>query len=345
MSTRLNPKMTHPTSFLDLSTEIRLFIYGYLFLQPRGELLGLSREPQHDYNKGPPNTWVADSRQQGLVYGSESDRSVPTNASFLRVCRLINQEATPVFYGTNKIVLYAEDNNDMFYWLLDIGEPNRCSIRHLELGWAYGVEIESGRGNVYGIVETIAEMESSQGEEIQRQRDQLIKVVKHLEKKTVRLIIRTLHLLVSNQDLDSLTVYLPGVDGGDIWNLPNDNIYFAEEIFSNSTTNVHACIPEALRKMVGINSLTIGYTKDIKLAEDIAKDAGARELTIRVYPEGNTLGLRQEDRLKWEKQGWRLEAATAHKSLVGKQSSKRSRIRHSESSSDGGRLTSLMLFE
>ena len=345
MSTTPNATMGHPTSFLDLSTEIRLFIYRYLFLQPYGELLGLSREPQHDYNKGPPNTWVADSRQQGLVYGSESDRTVPTNASFLRTCRLINQEATPVFYGTNKIILFAEDNNDIFYWLLDIGEPNRCSIRHLEIGWAYGVEIESGRGNIYGIIETIADMENSQGEEVQRHRDQLIKVVQHLEKKTVRLIIRTLHLLVANQGLDSLTVYLPGVDGGDIWNLPNDNLYFAEEIFSNSTNKVHACIPEALRKMVGIRSLTIGYTKDIELAEEIAKDAGAQELTIRVLPEGNTLGLRQEERVKWESQGWRLEGATARKTLVGKQSLKRRRLPQNGSSPDCGRLTSSMLID
>ncbi len=30
----------------------------------------------------------------------------------------------------------------------------------------------------------------------------------------------------------SLAVYLPSVDGGDIWDLPNSNLYFAEEIFS-----------------------------------------------------------------------------------------------------------------
>ncbi|KAI4130817.1 MAG: hypothetical protein LQ347_003235 [Umbilicaria vellea] len=337
--------MPNPTSFLDLSAEIRLFIYEYLFLQPRRELLGLSREPVHDYSKGPPNNWVADSRQQGLVYGSDSDRPNPTNACFLRTCRLINREATPVFYGTNKIVLYAEDNNDIFFWLLDIGEPNRCSIRHLEIGWAYGVEIQSGRGNIYGLIESIAEMEGAQEEEVQKHRAQLIRVVQHQEKKMVRLIIRTLHLLVSNQSLESLTVYLPGVDAGDIWNLPNDNLYFAEEIFSNSTTNVHACIPEALRKMVGIHSLTIGYTKDIQLAEGIAKDAGAQELAIKVHADGKALGLRQEERVRWEEQGWRLEGATATKNLGGTRSLKRRRSRISGSDSDCGRLTSSMLLE
>lgn len=338
--------MPNPTCFLDLSAEIRSLIYEYLFLQPRGEILGLSREPMHDYSKGPPNTWVADSRQQGLVYGSDSDRPFPTSVGILRTCRLISREATPIFYGTNKIIVYAEDNNDIFYWLLDIGEQNRCSIRYLEIGWAYGVEIESGRANIYGLIESIAEMEGSQGEEVQKHRDQLIKVVHQLEKKTVRLIIRTLHLLVSNQDLVSLTVYLPGVDGGDIWNLPNDNLYFAEEIFSNSTTHVHACVPAALRKMVGIQSLMIGYTKDIQLAEEIAKDAGAQELTIRVHAEGNTLGLSQEERAEWENQGWRLEGATAHKNLVKSRSSKKKkRSRPNGSDSDSGRLTDSMLLE
>ena len=317
-------------------------IYEYLFIQPGGEILGLSREPKHDYDNGPPNTWVADSRQLGLVYGSDSDRVTSTNASFLRTCRLINAEATPVFYGKNTIVLYAEDNNDIFYWLLDVGEQNRLLIRHLEIGWAYGVEIQSSRGNIHGIVEKIAEMENIQGGEVQRHRDQLIKVVKHLEKKTIRLIIRTLNLLVANQCLESLTVYLPGVDGGDIWNLPNDNLYFAEEIFSNSTADVHACIPEALRKMVGINSLTIGYTKDIELAEEIAQGVGARELTIRVYAEGNTLGLSQEERVQWSNKGWRFEEVTAHKSLVRDESVKK-KSRQSENNSEGGRLKSSML--
>ena len=93
-------------------------------------------------------------------------------------------------------------------------------------------------------------------------------------------MIRTLNLLASNQDLISFSVYLPGVDGGDIWDLPNQ-IYFAEEIFSNSTANVHACIPVAISKMIGIKTLTIGYTKDIELAEEIARKAGAKELSKR----------------------------------------------------------------
>ena len=45
---------------------------------------------------------------------------------------------------------------------------------------------------------------------------------------------------------------LPGVNVGDIWDLRNDNLYFAEEVFSSSTTNVHADIPEALGKTMGI---------------------------------------------------------------------------------------------
>ena len=300
---------------LDLTPEVRRLIYEYVFLQPSGEILASSREPIHDYDYGPPTNWTADSRQQGLVFLYDSERPVPTNAGVLLTCHQINAEATRVFYGMNNIILYAEDNNDIFYWLLDIGGANRMLIRHLEIGWAYGVEIDSGRRDIHGILETIAEMETSQKEETQKHRNELIKVVKYIEKKTVRLIIRTLYLLVANQKLISLAIYLPGVDAGDIWDVPNDNLYFAEEIFSNSTRNVHACVPEAIRKMVGIKTLTIGYTKDIELAQQIARDAGAEELIIKVQPEGHSLGLTDEERIIWWTSGWRLAGDTAHMSL------------------------------
>ena len=156
-------------------------------------------------------------------------------------------------------------------------------------------------------------MENSEEEEIQRHRAQLIAIVNGFEKKTVRLIIRTLHLLASNQDLVSLVVYLPGDDGGDIWDLHNPNHYFAEEIFSNSTHNVHACIPMALSKMVGIQTLTIGYTKDIVLAEKIARSTGAKELRIETCPEGHQLFLNDDERGDWESKGWRLEGKVARK--------------------------------
>ena len=64
------------------------------------------------------------------------------------------------------------------------------------------------------------------------------------------------------------------MDVGDIWDLRNDYLYFAKEVFPNSTANVHAGIPEALGKMAGIKTLTIGYTKDIELAEKVARATG-----------------------------------------------------------------------
>ncbi len=305
--------MTLPT-FFSLASEVRLLIYHHIFLQPNGELLALSREPEHDFENGPPSDWIADSRQAGLVYSSDIARLQPTNSHFLLTCRLINREATPAFYGTNKIILYAEDNNDIFYWLLDIGEHNRRAIRYLEIEWAYGVSIESGRGNIHGILEAIESMEESIEQEVQRHRHQLIHVVRKLERKTVKLIIRTLNLFVSNQDLVSPAVYLPGVDGGDIWDLPNDNLYFAE-IFSNSTWNVYACIPDALSRMVGIKTLTIGYTKDIELAEQIAQLTGAKELEVSTSPEGNMLMLNEKERELWLERGRELKGKTAHQTL------------------------------
>ena len=158
-------------------------------------------------------------------------------------------------------------------------------------------------------------MTDSQSSEIREQRAQLITHVRHLEDRTVRLMIRTLHLLLTSQSLKTLAVYLPGVDGGDIWDLPNNNLYFEQEIFSNSTTNVHACIPEALAKMTGVERLEIGYTKDIGLAEEIARKVGANQLVIRTCPEGHTLNLDSDEQMTWRARGWILDGALATKML------------------------------
>ena len=40
--------------------------------------------------------------------------------------------------------------------------------------------------------------------------------------------------------------------------------------------------------------LTIGYTKDIELAEQVARATGAKELIIETRPEGDTLMLSTE---------------------------------------------------
>ena len=174
-------------NFLGLCPEVRCLIYNYLFVQPNNKILAISRQPKHDYSKDPPDNWYADSLQEGLVYDSHTARIAPTNVSFLRTCRLINSEAHPIFYGVNNIIVYAEDNNDIFYWLLDIGERNRRAIRHLEISWAYGVSIQSGRENMHGILQNIEDMEHSKEGEAEMHRQQLIDVLKRLEAKTTRL--------------------------------------------------------------------------------------------------------------------------------------------------------------
>ena len=152
------------------------------------------------------------------------------------------------------------------------------------------------------------------------------------------------------------------MDGGDIWDIHNPNLYFAEEIFSNATTNVHACIPEALAKMIGINTLTIGYTKDIQLAEKIARASGAKELFIETMPQGDTLMLDAEEKAVWRNGGWTLEGRTAKKTLVpileedsfkaGTREERKSEMQSQIQSghtkggySEAGRLKASMLFE
>ena len=85
--------------------------------------------------------------------------------------------------------------------------------------------------NNHCILQNIGYKEVSHEEDIQKQRQQLIQVVWRLERKIVELIFMTLDLLGTNQNLVRLAVYLPSVDVGDMSDLGNDNLYFAEEAF------------------------------------------------------------------------------------------------------------------
>ena len=67
--------------------------------------------------------------------------------------------------------------------------------------------------------------------------------------------------------------------------------------------------------MVGIKTLTIGYTKDIELAEKAARAIGVRRLSIQTCAEGHSLNL-NEERAKWLDHGWRLEGKTVYKTPV-----------------------------
>lgn len=110
--------------------------------------------------------------------------------------------------------------------------------------------------------------------------------------------------------------------------------------------------------MVGIKTLTIGYTKDNELAEKIARATGAKELLIETRPEGETLMLDTEEQAKWRNRGWRLEGRTAKKTLVANAPEEGSRnganvekkrelqrAYSNEGYSEGGRLKAGMLFE
>jgi len=147
--------------------------------------------------------------------------------------------------------------------------------------------------------------------------EQLVDAVKRLETRTVRLIVRTLNIFtMSNHNLVSLTVVLPGIDGADIFDLPNDDLYFAMEIFSNTTTKDHARVSDVLARIVGIQTLTLGYTKDFDLAERVARAARVQELVVRICPNSGGIMLNQRERSHWLGRGWRLERAVAQKTLI-----------------------------
>ncbi|KAF2091722.1 hypothetical protein K490DRAFT_61151 [Saccharata proteae CBS 121410] len=253
------------------------------------------------------------AEQRGLAYNTRAAKKEPSNVALLQTCQLINREATGIFYSANQIVLYDEDNIEIFFWLLDIGSSDRSAIRDLSIDWAYGVEVSAGMLHVRSLLKEIISLQDSESADVERQRVQLIGAVRCLELKQVKLIVRTLNLLVSSQKLESLAVTLPGVDAGDMFDIDNDNVFFAEELFSNSTRNVHACVPALLEKFVGLRKLTIGYTKDLDLAQKVANSVGAEELVVQLAPESRWYGVDDLDRAAWISKGWTIEDREARK--------------------------------
>ena len=110
--------------------------------------------------------------------------------------------------------------------------------------------------------------------------------------------------------------------------------------------------------MIGIKTLTIGYTRDIELAEKVARATGATELFVETRPEGDTLTLSVKEQAEWRKRGWRLEGRTAKKTLMANhvkdnsgnenKEGRKGEVQHDylgEGYSEGGRLKASMLVE
>ena len=112
--------------------------------------------------------------------------------------------------------------------------------------------------------------------------------------------------------------------------------------------------------MIGIKTLTIGYTKDIELAEKIARATGAQELFIETRPEGNTLMLNDDEQAMWRDAGWTLQGRSAKKTLAAnapqenppplnttkeETKGKTRDQEEGEGGADAGRLKASMLYE
>lgn len=145
---------------------------------------------------------------------------------------------------------------------------------------------------------------------------QLINKIQGIEEKTIRIITRTLNLFSSNQELASIALYLPRLYANNIWNLPRGDADWAEEVLHNSLANVHGCIPTAIRKLVGIKNLTVGYILDLPLAEEIAKKAPAEEIIIKAHPEVGFCWDYDGHEREFEEQGWIIGEDKLHMRLV-----------------------------
>ncbi|TKA60197.1 hypothetical protein B0A49_13287 [Cryomyces minteri] len=272
--------------FLDLSPKIRVYVYQYVFTTPTGLLLGPSKVSKVDYCC-PACFEKAKSQQDDTSSCNKSPRPACTNVGLLYTCRLVNAEATPLFYSTNTISLHSENNADILIWLRTIGAANRESFRNLEVDFSYGVRVESQHFNVRRMLARINRLRAKSREQWQGSisswilHDHLQQDVKSMEAGSITMMAKTIQLIAERQKLVSLTVLLPGRDGGDMWDVENDRVYFAEETFSEDIVNGHGEIVDALCKVVGLKKLTIGYTHDHELAEIVARSVGAKEVAVR----------------------------------------------------------------
>ncbi|KAJ9634231.1 hypothetical protein H2199_009061 [Coniosporium tulheliwenetii] len=286
--------------FLDLPPEIRLYIYQYVFRTPTGWLLGRSKVSKADYcclacfsN--------AQSQQEDMCSYAKNPQSTGTNVALLYTSRLINAEATSLFYSTNTISLHSENNADILTWLRTIGAANRESLRHLEVDFSCGIRLESQRFGVRGKLAEINRLRSLTGEgrpgsiSSWARYDHLKRDVKSLEIRSIRTMAETIELIAEGQKLESLAVLLPGSDGGDMWDVRNDWIYFAEETFSEDTVNGR------------------GEIVDACLAEAVARSMGAKEVVVRA---DEWLGFMENGRDEWAAWGWRVGRIEAWKKLL-----------------------------
>lgn len=145
--------------------------------------------------------------------------------------------------------------------------------------------------------------------------EQLEQELTNMTAKTSRLLTDTFELLAPNQNLLSLTVYIPRTEPAS-WlalgrtTLSPDNSL--PKVCSNST--ILACLPNALGKMMEIKKLTIGHTTDLCLIEEIAKAVGAEEVVVRFRQDWvRAYDVRPEEWRAWSERGWQRETDAARK--------------------------------
>ena len=293
------------TNFLDLSPEIRLCIFQQLFHQSSGQIHGIKRSRiLQTYNSDQSRLpWADRDLETSELTDENVEKEIPKNAQVLHTCRILHREAASVLYGSNTVCLYAENNNDIFKWMLDIGELNRLLIRRLEIGWSHVVDERYKAGRTSDLLRWMTHMETQSV-------IQLEKELTTMTTSTSRLINDTFELLSPNQNLLSLNNYTPATQ---------TKAWFIREMIrtpdqSPLMMDPNACLPNALGKMMGIKKLEIGYIRDAHLVEEIAHATRAEEVVVWFRPKGiRSWNMLKEERLRWSESGWQLEQDTARK--------------------------------
>ncbi|KAI9886530.1 MAG: hypothetical protein M1823_001641 [Watsoniomyces obsoletus] len=234
--------------FEDLPREVRTMVYQHLF-ERHDALRPLCQEDR--YMEAP---------------GTARPPGLGDVVALLRTSRRIHAEAVEVLYGRNAFLLYARDFGDAaLAFLRRIGPVNRRMIRNLELDWQHGITKVNQTSKASDLFAMAGDLNNPL-------REDLAKMLHDVGRTAIRKFVSTLELMVGSPRLEHLTILCPGGDD------PGHPDNCCAEI--HGCTGCHRAVPQALAKIQGLKSLTVGDTNARNELEAVAREMGVRELNV-----------------------------------------------------------------
>lgn len=264
-----DPASLRSFEFEQLPPEVRTMIYKLLFIKDY-PIRPLCREERYFENHGT-------SHRPDLEFA----------INLLRVCRLVNAEASDILYGRNNFLLYSVDFGDAVLAFLEtIGSQNRRAIRTLSIDWQHGIVKINQASRAADLIQMISDRNNPL-------RNHVRKMLHDVGRSTILKFVATLELMIGSSRLEYLTIVCPG----------NENPGHPD----NHCVEYHDCpgchheVPRCLARMKGLKSLTVGDTDWHNELEVLAIAMETKTLHITQM---DVIDMPEETALELEEQGW-----------------------------------------